>query len=218
MTALWSGPDALADDLLALCGPLPLLPPAPPPTAGDDVVLLLADSRTRLAEGMSAEGDAYFTALLAAADGGMLNKTSYKSDWLSLLHRQLMAWVQHPALDVPMQDKLVKLTLDALTKGTKKDYAGKTPLSPLQPLIADYVVALERYTQWRRSQSILLLHRLRDDARRRLDDLKRTRRVQTYDDLIERVAVALDGPQRQALVAALRAQYRVCLLYTSRCV
>ena len=212
LAGLWSGPDALADDLPALCGPLPLLPPAPTSTAGDDVVSLLADARARLAEGMSAEGDAYFAALLAAVDGGILSKTSYRSDWLTLLHRQLMAWAQHPALDVPLQDKLVKLTLDALTKGTKKDYAGKTPISSLQPLIAEYAASLERYSQWRRSQSILLLHRLRDDARRRLDDLKRTRRVQTYDDLIERVAVALDGPHRETLVAALRAQYRVALV------
>ena len=212
LAGLWSGPDALAEDLSALCSPLPLLPPAPAFIAGDDVLSLLAESRTRLAEGMSAEGDVYFTELIAAVDGGILNKTSYRSDWLSLLHRQLTAWARHPTLDVPMQDKLVKLTLDALTKGTKKDFAGKTPISPLQPLIADYATSLERYTQWRRSQSILLLHRLRDDARRRLDDLKRVRRVQTYDDLIERVAVALDGPRRQTLVAALRAQYRVALV------
>ena len=212
LAGLWSGPDALADDLPALCGPLPLLPPAPASMAGDDAVSLLAGSRARLAEGISAEGEAYFTALLSAVDGGILNKTSYKPDWLSLLQRQLTAWAQHPALDVPMQDKLVKLTLDALTKGTRKDYAGKTPVSPLQPLIAEYAASLERYLQWRRGQSILLLHRLRDDARRRLDDLKRTRRVQTYDDLIERVAVALDGPRRETLVAALRAQYRVALV------
>jgi len=212
LAGLWSGPDALADDLPALCGPLPLLPPAPTSMAGDDAVSRLAGSRARLAEGISAEGEAYFTALLSAVDGGILNKTSYKPDWLSLLQRQLMAWAQHPALDVPMQDKLVKLTLDALTKGTRKDYAGKTPVSPLQPLIAEYAASLERYLQWRRDQSILLLHRLRDDARRRLDDLKRTRRVQTYDDLIERVAVALDGPRRETLVAALRTQYRVALV------
>ncbi|CAN7553047.1 exodeoxyribonuclease V subunit beta [Pseudoxanthomonas sp. LjRoot143] len=212
LTGLWNGPEALAGDLPALCGPLPLLPPAPTSTAGDDVVPLLALARTRLAEGVSAEGDAYFTALLAAVDGGILNKTSYKPEWLSLLQRQVASWAQHPTFDAPMQDKLFKLTLDALTKGTKKDHTGKTPISSLQPLIADYEVALERYTQWRRSQSILLLHHLRGDARRRLDDLKRTRRVQTYDDLIERVAVALDGPRRQALVAALRAQYRVALV------
>ncbi|MBD9480583.1 exodeoxyribonuclease V subunit beta [Pseudoxanthomonas sp. PXM02] len=212
LTGLWSGPEALADDLPALCGPLPLLPPAPTSIAGDEVASLLALARTRLAEGVSTEGEAYFTALLAAVDGGILNKTSYKPDWLSQLHRQVVAWARHPAFDAPMQDKLFKLTLDALTKGTKKDYAGKTPVSSLQPLIADYAVALERYTQWRRDQSILLLHRLRDDARRRLDALKRTRRVQTYDDLIERVATALDGPRRQTLVAALRAQYRVALV------
>ena len=213
LTGLWSGPEALAEDLPALCGPLPLLPPTPMVSAaGDEVVSSLASTRMRLAEGVSAEGDAYFVALAAALDAGILNKTSYKPEWLSELHDQLRAWSRHPGFDVPMQDKLAKLTLDALSKGTRKDCAGRTPLSPLQPLIADYAVAMERYAQWRRSQSIILLHRLRDDARRRLDDLKRTRRVQTYDDLIERVAVALDGPHREALVAALRVQYRVALV------
>uniref|UniRef100_UPI0034E53E42 UvrD-helicase domain-containing protein n=2 Tax=Gammaproteobacteria TaxID=1236 RepID=UPI0034E53E42 len=39
-----------------------------------------------------------------------------------------------------------------------------------------------------------------------------TRRVQTYDDLIDGVALALEGPQRLALVKQLRAQYRIALV------
>lgn len=213
LTGLWSGPDALAADLPALCGPLPLLPGVSTVSvAGDDTASMLASARMRLAKGVSAEGDAYFPALLAAVESGVLNKTSYKSDWLLLLQRQLMAWAQHPILDVPMQDKLLKLTLDALSKGTKKDFSGRTPVSLLQPLIADYEAAVDAYTHWRRGQSVLLLHRLRDDARRRLDTLKRTRRVQTYDDLIDHVADALEGPNRRVLVASLRAQYRIALV------
>src|SRR5690606_37070170 len=59
---------------------------------------------------------------------------------------------------------------------------------------------------------VALLHRLRDDARRRLHRHKQQARVQTFDDLIDRVADALEGEQGGALAARLRAQYRIALV------
>ncbi|MEL1263427.1 exodeoxyribonuclease V subunit beta [Pseudoxanthomonas putridarboris] len=220
LAGLWSGPDALAADLPALCGPLPLYPQAPADAADprsdearpDEARSALADACDRLAAGIVAHGDEYFAQVLAALEAGVLNKTSYKADWLSALQRQLRQWSVRPDPHAALDERIGRLTFDALSAKTNKAHAGKTPVSPLQPLIADYVQALERHAQWRRGQSVRLLHRLRDEARQRLDALKRTRRVQTYDDLIERVAEALEGPRRQALVAKLRAQYRVALV------
>src|SRR5690606_33240143 len=57
-----------------------------------------------------------------------------------------------------------------------------------------------------------LLHRLRTDARARMAALKRARRVQGYDDLIDGVADALDGPHGDMLARRLRAQYAVALV------
>lgn len=212
LVRLWSGPDALAADLPALCGPLPLYPQAPADTAGDDALAGLAAACDRLAAGIATHADAYFAAVLAALDGGVLNKTAYKADWLSALQRQLRQWSARPDPLLPLDERIERLTHEALSARTNKAHAGRTPLSPLQPLIADYLLAMERCDRWRREQAIGLLHRLRGEARRRLDALKRIRRVRTYDDLIEGVAEALDGPDRQTLVARLRAQYRVALV------
>src|SRR5690606_6162220 len=62
-----------------------------------------------------------------------------------------------------------------------------------------------------------LLHRLRADARLRAARARQQQRVQTYDDLIDRVAEAIDpthddGRQAEALTAKLRAQYAVALV------
>src|SRR5690606_11366511 len=51
-----------------------------------------------------------------------------------------------------------------------------------------------------------------DDARRRLAMLKRQRRLQTYDDMIDGVADALDGEHGDALARNLRKQYAVALV------
>nr|WP_295383152.1 exodeoxyribonuclease V subunit beta [Pseudoxanthomonas sp.] len=212
LVRLWNSPDALAADLPALCGPLPLYPQDTANTRDDDAPPGLAGACDRLATGIAAHGEAYFGAVLAALDGGVLNKTSYKPDWLAALQRQLQQWSQRPDPLIVLDERIERLTHEALSAKTNKAHAGKTPLSPLQPLIADYLQALERCAQWRRGRAIGLLHHLRGEARQRLAALKRTRRVQTYDDLIEGVAEALEGPDRQALVARLRAQYRVALV------
>ncbi len=63
-----------------------------------------------------------------------------------------------------------------------------------------------------RGTALNFLHTLRAEAILRLQALKHTRRVQTYDDLIDGVALALEGPQRLTLVGQLRAQYRIALV------
>ncbi|MFD0319883.1 UvrD-helicase domain-containing protein [Lysobacter gummosus] len=57
-----------------------------------------------------------------------------------------------------------------------------------------------------------LVHRIRDAARERLAELKRVRRVQSFDDLIGDVAAALEGPEGEVLAQRLREQYAVALV------
>ncbi len=210
LTGLWSGPEALSRDLPGLVGALPLLP-LPQPGARDPQARFDGACDALLA-GLREHGDTYFAQLTGAVEGGVLNKASYKLDWLLALQAQLQAWCQAPQSRPPLDPRIDRLTFDALDAKTNKAHAGRTPVSPLQPLIAGYVDACGLFEQWRAQQRIALLHALREDARLRLATLKRLQRVQTYDDLIDGVADALEGPHRQALVARLRQQYRIALV------
>ncbi|AUZ56352.1 exodeoxyribonuclease V subunit beta [Stenotrophomonas acidaminiphila] len=211
LTALWKGPDALAADLPVLVADLPLLP-ALPPAPLDDAGPLRDAAALRLAGGLAAHGDAYLQQLRAALEGGVLNRSSYKAEWIEPLFRQVLHWARHPDPAAALDERLQRLTLDALTARTVKAKAGSTPVSPLQPLIADYVQAQARFAEWRRQQSIVLLHALRDDARQRLARHKQQYRVQTYDDLIDGVHAALDGEAGMVLAERLRAQYCFALV------
>jgi len=215
LAGLWSGPDALADDLPALCGPLPLLPPAPSGDDGERQVAVQATRAGRAAHLVDAIGlhlaDAQ--AAIAAAfdhkvfDGRRARRPSFDKAFEELQAGAALA-------EWPRTDKthVQKLLPDALRGFCKDGSDPRVPVSPLFDAWRDWCEADDAWQQLQLRLRAGLLHRLREDARRRLDDLKRTRRVQTYDDLIERVATALDGPRRQALVAALRAQYRVALV------
>ena len=56
--------------------------------------------------------------------------------------------------------------------------------------MARYVVLLAERDARLRATALNFLHALRADATQRLQALKRIRRVQTYDDLIDGVALA----------------------------
>jgi exodeoxyribonuclease V beta subunit len=211
LLGLWKSPDALARDLPALAAELPLYP-QPPQTLIEDTRPFRDGAAQRLAAGITEHGDTYLQQLRGAVEGGILNKSSYKSDWIEPLFQQLLQWSRHPDPTAELDDRLERLTLDVLTAKTNKAKAGSTPQSPLQPLIADYLQALAQVTQWQRQQSIVLLHRLRSEVRQRLAQLKQLRRQQTYDDLIDNVANALHGPHGAHLAERLRAQYRFALV------
>ncbi|MCC4593071.1 exodeoxyribonuclease V subunit beta [Xanthomonas campestris pv. cannae] len=215
LVALWpGGPDGMAIDLRELVRHPTLLPAAPVFAAEDGAVLQQAAQRAAvaLAEAFRTHGTACFEAIAAAIEAGVLSKVSYKPDWLTALWHWLDAFAATPAADVPPHPKLVKLTAAELAAGTNKKHAERTPASPLSHAIDGYLAALAQLAQWRTQRRIRLLHALRADAAERLAYLKRQRRVQTYDDLVEGVARALEGPHGDALAQRLRAQYAVALV------
>ncbi|MGB3393183.1 MAG: exodeoxyribonuclease V subunit beta [Stenotrophomonas sp.] len=211
LLGLWKSPEALAADLPTLVVDMPLLPEIPEAALADQRPLRDAAAQ-RLADGVAAHGETYRQQLHDALDGGVLNKGSYKTDWIEPLFTHLLHWSRHPDPATAFDERLQRLTLDALTAKTNKAKAGSTPVSPLQPLIADYVQALAQCVEWRRQQSIVLLHQLRDEARQRLARHKQQYRVQTYDDLIDGVHAALAGVHGAQLAERLRAQYRYALV------
>ncbi|UYK76954.1 exodeoxyribonuclease V subunit beta [Xanthomonas sacchari] len=215
LVALWpGGPDGMAIDLRELVRHPTLLPAAPVFSAEDGAVLQQAAQRAgvALAEAFRTHGTACFEAIAAAMDAGVLSKVSYKPDWLTALWHWLDAFAAAPTADAPPHPKLVKLTAAELAAGTNKKHAERTPASPLGHAIDGYLAALAQLSQWRTQRRICLLHALRADAGERLAYLKRQRRVQTYDDLVEGVARALEGPHGAALAQRLRAQYAVALV------
>ncbi|WP_126961680.1 exodeoxyribonuclease V subunit beta [Xanthomonas arboricola] len=214
LIALWSGgPEALASDLRALVRH-PTLLPAVATTTDDGAALLQAvhDASTALAAAFQAHGRAFFDTIMAAIDGGILSKVSYKPEWLTALWHWFDSFAAAPSVNAAPHAKLIKLTAAELAAGTNKKFVDRTPASPLSHEIDGYLTALAGVEAWRSRRRIRLLHALREDAIARLALLKRQRRVQTYDDLVDGVAHALEGAQAQALVARLRAQYAIALV------
>jgi exodeoxyribonuclease V beta subunit len=215
LTGLWSGPDALAADLPALCGPLPLLPAAPVDDASERQVAVDATRAGRaahLVEAIGLYGADARTAIAAAFDGKVFDGRRAKRPSFDKAFVELQAGIalaQWPRTDKTHVQKLLPETLVGFCKDGD---AARVPQSPLFDALRDWCEADDAWQQLQQRLRVVLLHRLRDDARRRLDMLKRTRRVQTYDDLIDHVADALEGPNRRALVASLRAQYRIALV------
>ncbi|QSQ42000.1 exodeoxyribonuclease V subunit beta [Xanthomonas translucens pv. undulosa] len=216
LVALWQGgPDALASDLRQLVRHPQLLPAAP--ALADDVATAtqqVQDAAAALANAFHAHGTAFFEAIAAAIEEGVLSKVSYKPEWLASLWHWCESFAATPAAGLPPHAKLIKLTTAELASGTNKKFVGRTPASPMIHEIDGYLAALARLEEARARRRIRLLHALRGDAVKRLALRKRQRRVQTYDDLVDGVAHALrpDSPQAEALARQLRAQYVIALV------
>ncbi len=218
--------DAVADDLLGLWpgGPLalaadlsplvrePVLRPALVEVPEDPAPRLHAAGEA-LAEAFRAHGEDFRAALVSAVEGKILHGGSYKADWIAALFDSLHQWCHASDRSTPFQHaKLEQLKRETLQKRTSVKATGRTPDSPICDAVPDYMDALAAVTEWKDARKVELLHRLRDDARARFARAKRQQRVQTYDDLIDRVADAVDAPEAEALVTRLRAQYAVALV------
>jgi len=214
LTWLWQSPQQLGIAIADLISPLPLFPARPDAFHENNLTAHLQERAQTLAAAVRCHGDDYAARILAAIDAGVLNKTSYKKNIMETLLERLCGWAKTPDTDFRLlaPDGLEKITLDALTKGTKKAGIGKTPVSSLQPIIADYLDVHSNWRRWQYLRSVDLLHHLRDVARERIAAFKYQHRVYTYDDLIERVASALQGEHGQTLVTGLRKQYKIALV------
>ena len=214
LLALWPGGHAaLASDLPALLREPVLLPPMP----GDDDIANAQTQMLRAEAGLQqawhAHGEAFLDDVADAIDADILNRGSYKPEWLADLRRWLQTFATDPRQAGEPHPKLEKLSAEHCLKGTKKAHVGKTPESPhFESALGLYLEARQLLATALGRRRVTRLHRIRDDARARLALLKQQARVQTYDDLIEGVAGALEGANADALVRRLREQYRVALV------
>ena len=210
--AVWpQGPDALAKDLSPLVREPVLLPP--PPAALPDPGPMLQAAAKSFAEAARSHGDGFREALLQATEAKVLKGGSYKAEWIEDLFAHLARWCERAEPGSRFQHgKLQHLQRDKLIEFTSKAGTGRTPDSPLCDAVAEYAAALAEVDRLREARQVALLHRLRDDARRRMLRHKQQARVHTFDDQIDRVADALDGEHGDALAARLRGQYRIALV------
>lgn len=212
LTTLWKNHAQLAADLPALLGEEPLFP-QPLQTGPEEISLAQAQQRLHeagppLQQAIASHGEDFRQALLAAVENKWLNGNSYKAGWIHELFEQFRHWDG----EGPLHEKAANLLPETLLGRTSRAGAGKTPASPLQAPLAHWMQARQSLDNVLRAQSIHLLHSLRQQARQRMQHLKSQRRLQTYDDLIEGVARALEGPRGDALVAQLRQQYAIALV------
>ncbi|TYT26558.1 AAA family ATPase [Luteimonas viscosa] len=212
LLALWpGGPAALAGDLPLLVRERTLRPALD--ELPDDPAPRLHASGEALADTFRAHGDDFRASLVSAVEGKVLHAGSYKLAWIGELFDALHQWCNASERKLPFQHpKLPQLTRETLQLRTSKAGAGRTPDSPVCDAIPAYLDALAAMAEWQDARRVELLHRLRFDARQRVARAKRQQRVQTYDDLIDRVADAIDGPHAADLVQRLRAQYEVALV------
>ena len=212
LTTLWKNHEELAKDLPALLADEPLFPL--PLQEGPDALSLaranqaLAAAVPALQQAIAGHANDFQQALLAATENKWLNGNSYKAAWINALFEQF----RHRDGAGPLHEKASNLLPETLLSRTSKAGAGKTPSSPLQAALAQWMQARQSLDAVLRAQSIALLHRLREQARQRMAHLKSQRRLQTYDDLIEGLARALEGPRGEVLVAQLRQQYAIALV------
>jgi len=211
LTWLWSSPEALAGDLTTLIKPLPLLPARPTHTF-DDPAPQLRLAPAALAEAIESHAEDAQAQIAAAFDRKVFDGRRAKRPSVDKAFGELFAGrsAQHwPRGDKSHLGKLLPVQLLAFCKDGMD---GQCPVSPLFDALQRWWHAADAREQWLRQQATAFLHDLRDEARARLAELKRIGRVQTYDDLIDGVADALDGPHRATLVQQLRAQYAIALV------
>ncbi|MFC7301478.1 UvrD-helicase domain-containing protein [Cognatiluteimonas weifangensis] len=211
LAALWkTGPAALADDLRALLHEPRLLPPdaplpadpAPALSAAADKLIAAIDVHAADAQALIAQ--AFDRKIL---HGGRVRRPSFDKAFAEL---QAGCEARHwPRGDKLHLDKLHPVRLQTFCHDDKRD---QVPSSPLFEAFAAWCAADDAVQAYQARRRVALLHRIRDDARVRLAALKRQRRVQTYDDLIDGVADALDGPRGDALARGLRKQYAAALV------
>lgn len=209
LQTLWSSPDQLAGDLGALLR-IPVLSPHRPDDSPDPLPALQAafDGLGVALASHGADARAKIGTAFAAKhfDGRKARAASFEQAWDSLERGVAGICL---TCDDPHLDKLTPERLRSFAKAGSED---RVPTSPLFDALGEWFAADRLRAQWLAEQALILLYRIRDEAHQRLDLLKRTRRLQTYDDLIDDVAEALDGPYGQTLARNLRSQYAIALV------
>lgn len=210
LQAQWRTPEGLAGDLGRLLY-APRVEPAPPALSSDPLPQV-CEAAAALRAQFLAHGDDACAVLEAAIAAKVLNGNSYRADLPAALKRALSDWCAQGDAAAEIDERIDRLTPQMLSAKTNKGRQADTPQSPLFDAVARYLEVAAVRASWLAAQRIALVHRVREEAARRLVALKRLRREQTFDDLIGNLAQALEGPHGARLAERLRAQYAFALV------
>ncbi|WP_243700039.1 UvrD-helicase domain-containing protein [Lysobacter sp. N42] len=208
---LWkAGPEALAADLVELMRAPRVVPDAAMP--GESPLPALKRAAASLRAAWMDHGEEVRACIEAALADGVLNRAMVKDATLAKLWPAMHDWCSRSAPLPEPHEKLELLTLEKLTACLRKGRDLGAVASPVFDATRDYLAAKAELEAWTTQREIALLHRVRDLAARRMAQLKRQRRVRCFDDLIDGVAAALDGPQGRTLARRLRGQFHAALV------
>lgn len=129
--------------------------------------------------------------------------TRFATDVDSLFHTA-------EACPIPDENRILKLTPDALAKGTKKKH--QTPTHDFFEAAAAFVAANEEVQGVFAEQRMALYLKLVDYARSEAQKRKLAAATMSFDDLLLGLRTALRGKQGEALAETIRDQYRVALI------
>lgn len=201
----WDGPDKLLADLeptLAM-DDLKVLP-AIDPLGLNATRNRLVELRAELRCEWQANADEVARVLRTSKE---LNKRSYSQWGIEQAIAGIQAVVDAPGLLSQLPEKFELLTTPKLEKSTKKGCT--TPGMGLFDLCAEFA---QLYDQWRVPRKALLLADARRELRDDLDRAKRRDRVLYFDDLLRRMAQALQGEGGDDLAKAIRKRYQVAMI------
>jgi len=209
LSGLWKDQDALAGDIALLAGDLPLKPEIPDPLVPNPHCILEAATRQLTQSIIEYEQNARSIIADAFANktlnGQKAKRPSFDKAFIELNAGLVLGeWPRGRNLHI---DKLAAGRLAGLCN------QGRTPpSSPLFDALQLWFEADDLIQKWLNQQKIILLHRLRDEIKQRLGQTKQQRQIQTYDDLIDHLARALQGAHAEILTERLRAQYKFALV------
>ncbi len=201
----WAAPDVLAGALKDVPGHADRLPPADDPAA--TLASVLAERNRLLAE-LKAPWAAWVAELRLLFDEARAQGVSLRRDWYDGWLNALDAWQADPdAIDPGLSDSAFKrLSPDGVREAWKKkgeppDHPAFAAIEALQPALAELPDA----------RADVLRHAARWVAAR-FEAEKRRRAEIGFDDLLARLAAALEGPNGPQLAARIRAKYPVALI------
>src|SRR5690606_24245602 len=177
MLLLWSGPEAMAACLRELLSQEAALLPAAQDAPSERSAAQLAAAFARL-QGFPEAATEEARALLAGAMPG-LNGTSYKPALVAAAWRLMAIKRALPMAPDDWPRPLHLLGQQYLADKTNKN--GTTPRHPLFEAVDALAAAVDAHRDSLRQRAIRLLHELRDAAASRLAELKRRRRVRSFD-------------------------------------
>ncbi|CDZ94812.1 exodeoxyribonuclease V subunit beta [Pseudomonas saudiphocaensis] len=141
---------------------------------------------------------------------GGLSQTTHKTHKFVLWQAEMDAWFADPAAVFDAPEGLLKLGARALHKACKKGHAA--PLCELAEALDELSDALAEALPAGKQRLIALQVALLGRLNRELPERKAAQRLLAFDDLLNRLDQALQGPVGDDLATSLRSTYPLALI------